>query len=100
MRFSGKAPTMIVWIISLVLYLVALAAHFGVAGLGGQLAAWSWIIGFGLLLIACKVRGLWPFIHFNRMHVVPPCTVSPDEAREGIAIIDEALSVADQYYEG
>ena len=58
MRNSGKAPTMIVWIISLVLYLVALAAHFGVAGFGGQLAAWSWIIGFGLLLIACKVRGL------------------------------------------
>ena len=58
MRFSGKAPTMIVWVISLVLYLVALAAHFGVGGIGGQLAAWSWIIGFGLLLIACQVRGL------------------------------------------
>ncbi|MEO5973929.1 MAG: aspartate aminotransferase family protein [Ilumatobacteraceae bacterium] len=52
------------------------------------------------LAAACKMRGLWPFVHFNRMHVVPPCTVSPDEAREGIAIIDEALSVADQYYEG
>lgn len=52
------------------------------------------------LAIACKKRGLWPFIHFNRMHVVPPCTVSPDEVREGIAIIDEALTVADSYYEG
>ena len=49
---------------------------------------------------ACKKRGLWPFVHFNRMHVVPPCTVSPDEVREGIAIIDEALAVADSYYEG
>ena len=58
MRFSGKAPTMIVWVISLVLYLVALASHFGVAVINGQLAAWSWIIGFGLLLIACRVRGL------------------------------------------
>ena len=38
---------------------------------------------------ACKERGLWPFTHFNRMHVVPPCTVTPDEVREGIAIIDE-----------
>lgn len=57
MRFSGKAPTMIVWVISLVLYLVALAAYFGLIGIG-QLAAWSWIIGFGLLLIACRVRGL------------------------------------------
>lgn len=52
------------------------------------------------LAAACKQRGLWPFVHFNRMHVVPPCTVSSDEAHEGIAIIDEALSVADQYYEG
>ena len=34
------------------------------------------------------------------MHVVPPCTVSRDEVRQGIAIIDEALAVADQYYEG
>lgn len=58
MRNSGKAPTMIVWIISLILYLVALAAHFGVAGIGAPIAAWSWIIGFGLLLIACRVRGL------------------------------------------
>lgn len=52
------------------------------------------------LAAACKKRGLWPFVHFNRMHVVPPCTVSPDEVREGIAIIDEALAVADGYYEG
>ncbi len=52
------------------------------------------------LAAACKKRGLWPFVHFNRMHVVPPCTISPDEAREGIAIIDGALSVADQLYEG
>ena len=49
---------------------------------------------------ACKQRGLWPFTHFNRTHVVPPCTTSADEVREGIAILDEALSVADSYYEG
>jgi taurine--2-oxoglutarate transaminase len=52
------------------------------------------------LAAACKQRGLWPFIHFNRMHVVPPCTISDDEAREGLAIIDEALDVADQYVTG
>ncbi|MEK7291901.1 MAG: aminotransferase class III-fold pyridoxal phosphate-dependent enzyme, partial [Actinomycetota bacterium] len=51
------------------------------------------------LAMACKKHGLWPFVHFNRMHVVPPCTVSPTEVREGIAIIDEALAVADGYYE-
>jgi taurine--2-oxoglutarate transaminase len=49
---------------------------------------------------ACKERGLWPFTHFNRTHVVPPCTTSADEIREGIAILDEALDVADRYYAG
>jgi taurine--2-oxoglutarate transaminase len=48
----------------------------------------------------CKKRGLWPFVHFNRTHVVPPCNATPDEVREGIAIIDEALTIADSYYEG
>lgn len=49
---------------------------------------------------ACKDRGLWPFIHFNRTHVVPPCTTSVEDVREGIAILDEALKVADTYYVG
>jgi len=49
---------------------------------------------------ACKQRGLWPFTHFNRTHVVPPCTTTADEVREGIAILDEALEVADGYYTG
>jgi taurine--2-oxoglutarate transaminase len=49
---------------------------------------------------ACKQRGLWPFTHFNRTHVVPPCTTTADEVREGIAILDEALDVADGYYTG
>jgi taurine--2-oxoglutarate transaminase len=31
------------------------------------------------------------------MHVVPPLTATDDEVREGIAIIDEALTVADGY---
>src|SRR6185437_10608984 len=30
----------------------------------------------GALMAACKSRGLWPFTHFNRMHVVPPCTTT------------------------
>ncbi|HEX5598043.1 MAG TPA: aspartate aminotransferase family protein [Micromonosporaceae bacterium] len=49
---------------------------------------------------ACQERGLWPFTHFNRVHVVPPCTVSADEAREGLNILDEALAVADGFYTG
>ncbi|MET0577556.1 MAG: aspartate aminotransferase family protein, partial [Ilumatobacteraceae bacterium] len=51
----------------------------------------------GELIAACKVRGLWPFTHFNRLHVVPPLTISDDDMREGLAIIDDALSVVDAY---
>jgi len=54
----------------------------------------------GEFAAACKVEGLWPFIHFNRTHVVPPCTTSPDEIREGVAILDQALEVTDRYYAG
>ena len=32
---------------------------------------------------ACKERGLWPFIHFNRTHVVPPCTTTRRRGRGG-----------------
>jgi taurine--2-oxoglutarate transaminase len=46
---------------------------------------------------ACKQRGLWPFTHFNRTHVVPPCTTTPAEVLEGLAILDEALDVADEH---
>ncbi len=49
---------------------------------------------------ACKQRGLWPFTHFNRTHVVPPCTTTADEIAEGIDILDHALDVADRYYQG
>ncbi len=51
----------------------------------------------GDLAAACKAAGLWPFVHFNRLHVVPPCTTSIDEVRQGLAIIDEALAVTDAY---
>ena len=49
---------------------------------------------------ACKERGLWPFTHFNRVHVVPPCTITSAEVQEGIAILDETLGIADGYYSG
>ncbi len=53
-----NAPKQITWIICLVLFLVAVLAHFGVIHPGGDIATWSWIIGFGLLLVAVQVRGL------------------------------------------
>ncbi|MFF1476998.1 aspartate aminotransferase family protein [Streptomyces sp. NPDC058301] len=46
---------------------------------------------------ACKKNGLWPFINMNRTHVVPPCNITEGEAKEGLAVLDEALSVADEY---
>ncbi|MFI1105533.1 aspartate aminotransferase family protein [Streptomyces melanogenes] len=46
---------------------------------------------------ACKKNGLWPFINMNRTHVVPPCNITEAEAKEGLAVLDEALSVADEY---
>ena len=52
------------------------------------------------LAAACKARGLWPMTQFNRVHVVPPCVITADEALAGIAILDEALTVADAHYTG
>ena len=49
------------------------------------------------LTAECKARGLLTFTNFNRLHVVPPCVITEDEMRQGLAIIDEALEVTDQY---
>ncbi|MGC0362134.1 taurine--2-oxoglutarate transaminase [Rhodococcus sp. 27YEA15] len=49
------------------------------------------------VIAACKSLGLLPFANFNRIHVVPPCTVTADEARAGLAILDEAFAVADTF---
>lgn len=46
----------------------------------------------GAVRAACLARGLLPFVADNRVHVVPPCVVTPDEAREGLALLDEALT--------
>ena len=32
---------------------------------------------------ACKAAGLWPFTHFNRTHVVPPCTTTRGRGARG-----------------
>ncbi len=43
----------------------------------------------------CKKAGLLPFANYNRIHVVPPCTVTDDLVHEGVAILDRALDTAD-----
>ncbi|KJS54415.1 hypothetical protein VM98_19320 [Streptomyces rubellomurinus subsp. indigoferus] len=49
------------------------------------------------LAAACKRRGLWPFVNMNRFHVVPPCTVTEEEAKAGLAVLDEVLSLTDAH---
>ena len=58
MQSAGKAPTTAVWLICLILYIVALVAHFGWVSIGAPVGDWAWIIGFALLLLACRIRGL------------------------------------------
>lgn len=52
------------------------------------------------LVTESKKRGLLPFTNFNRMHVVPPCTVTEAEAKDGLAILDEVFTVIDKHYVG
>jgi taurine--2-oxoglutarate transaminase len=49
------------------------------------------------LLGACRERGVWPFTHFNRLHVTPPLTTSLADLELGLARIDDALTVVDRY---
>ncbi len=58
---------------------------------GGTSDAMNAVVAF------CKQNGLMPFSNFNRVHVVPPCNAGADEVRSGLAILDRALDVADQY---
>ncbi|MCH9735162.1 MAG: aspartate aminotransferase family protein, partial [Actinomycetia bacterium] len=45
----------------------------------------------GAVIAECKKNGLLPFANYNRIHVVPPCTVTDELIREGLAILDRAL---------
>jgi hypothetical protein len=58
MSHRKNPPTRVVWVICLVLYLVALMAHFRVFHIGADIATWSWIVGYGLLLLATTMRRL------------------------------------------
>jgi taurine--2-oxoglutarate transaminase len=49
------------------------------------------------VVAACRKRGLWPFANFNRVHVLPPCNTTRGEALEGLEILDDALTIADQH---
>ncbi len=49
---------------------------------------------------AALEKGLYLMTHWNVVMAVPPLTITRDEVDEGIAILDEALAIADEYYEG
>jgi len=46
---------------------------------------------------AALERGLYLMSHWNVVMVVPPLTVTRDEVAEGVAILDEALAIADEH---
>ncbi len=46
---------------------------------------------------ACKRGGLWPLPVANRLHMAPPLVVTDDEVRRALAILDDALEVADSF---
>jgi taurine--2-oxoglutarate transaminase len=42
-------------------------------------------------------KGLYLMTHWNVVMACPPLTITREELDEGIAILDEALSVADEF---
>jgi taurine--2-oxoglutarate transaminase len=53
----------------------------------------------GAVIAALKAelmaRGLLPFAADNRIHVVPPCVVTPDEVAKALVIYDEAFTAVE-----
>ncbi|MFL6160861.1 MAG: aspartate aminotransferase family protein [Jatrophihabitantaceae bacterium] len=61
---------------------------------GGTSPAMAELVG------ALKANGVLPFTNYHRLHVVPPCTVTEAEVREGLAAIDKALTAVSNHYTG
>ena len=49
---------------------------------------------------AAMERGLYLFVHWNVIMVAPPLNITREELDEGLAILDETLAIADEYYAG
>ena len=49
---------------------------------------------------AALERGLYLMTHWNVIMVVPPLTITREEAEEGVAILDDVLALADEHYTG
>ena len=49
---------------------------------------------------AAMDAGLYLFVHWNVIMIAPPLTVTREELDEGLAILDDAFAIADEYYTG
>jgi taurine--2-oxoglutarate transaminase len=49
---------------------------------------------------ALRGNGMSTFVRWDHIYSAPPLTVTKDQINEGLAILDQALSEADPYYEG
>jgi taurine---2-oxoglutarate transaminase len=54
----------------------------------------------GRLAKVALERGLYLMTHWNVVMVCPPLTITSEELAEGVAILDDALAIADEYYTG
>jgi taurine--2-oxoglutarate transaminase len=52
------------------------------------------------VVTACVERGLVVFAPGNRLHVVPPLNIPIDDAKQGLALLDDALEVGDSFCTG
>jgi taurine--2-oxoglutarate transaminase len=46
---------------------------------------------------AALERGLYLMTHWNVVMVCPPLTITRDKLDEGLAVLDEALTIADEH---
>lgn len=53
--------------------------------------------GMKEVVAACVERGVVPIAAMNRLNVVPPVTTSTTDVEAGLAVLDEALTVADKH---
>jgi taurine---2-oxoglutarate transaminase len=58
---------------------------------GPQMAPMNEIIG------ACKANGVWPFNQWNRFHICPPLTTTPEDLHAALDVLDEALNLGDAH---
>ncbi|UOQ70015.1 hypothetical protein [Hymenobacter cellulosilyticus] len=52
--------------------------------------------------VAAKIKelGMYTFVRWNYIFVAPPLSITKDELEEGLDIISQAISVADEFVKG